>query len=214
MNALRIFIRTHDFAFRIDRIDFGPQRVRHVNRRVDTLAPHETMARVIGGDVETNDRTGVIDALRHGHAALRAGRVDRGEDAFVQQEPVDTLVFIPVGSNDLSPVIDPDGLGSARSRAGRVDLREDAFAPDETVAGVFGIRREPHDLAVRVDEEGRREGRIGRVERGKDVLTPEVAVHTAIREIQSYPVPLGVGPVDAGISVGVGRVDLREDALA
>ena len=68
-------------------------------------------------DVESYNRAGVVDPLRHGQG--RAGHVDRGKGrtghvdrrkvAFAQQETMAVTIRVHVGPYYLSPVIDPKG---------------------------------------------------------------------------------------------------------
>src|SRR5436309_2578080 len=206
VDAVLILIGAHDLAFRVDRIDFGPERAEHVDRRVVSVAQHEAMARAIGIGVETDDLTTVIDPLSDGKAAGRARRVERRVDVPAQQEPVEGVVRISVGPDNLPRVVDPVEPGPAWSRARHVDGGEHALVPNEAVTGFQVMLGEPHDLTVRVDELSYREGRAGRVERGEVFLAPEISVEPVVREINSRPFALVVDPVDAGVAVSAGRV--------
>ena len=65
LNALGIYIKSHDFAFRVDRVDLGiAARARRVNRReVAFPAPHEAVKALVI-KINSYDRAGVVDSFR------------------------------------------------------------------------------------------------------------------------------------------------------
>ena len=79
-----------------------PPRAGDVNGRIDALAQDEAVLIAVAIDVESYNRAGVVDPLRHGQGRAghvdrgkgRTGHVDRGKVAFAQQETMAVTIRV------------------------------------------------------------------------------------------------------------------------
>ena len=215
--AVEIIIISHDFPYRVDRIDLGATGARHVNRREVAVVQDKAVHIEIFVEVHSYDRTGVVDSFSDRY--IRAGHVEPGEVAVAAPPEavarrvlgfVATLTHLAVShiiSHHITGVVDPEGHGPKKGVIiGHIECGgEPAVAPDEAVTFLVCIPVGPHDLALRVDEAALRSDRTGRDERYEIAVLiekgvrrpPSVKVSSASWPDELIPL-MAVNPAAAG----------------